>query len=602
MIVRARLLFALGIAAFAGTAAWAQLEAIPAGEERNPPSSVRLADLARLGSLEGWGPLVPVLRDAAFQAYREDRLSAAEAWFYAYRWAALFAESERDCVANWSGALREARVGHAGMTGQYKVTDRPLGLYLSPEAQAWVLANANFSEEFFSLLSPLDYMPGVLRILDELYRGDPAGFARYSSLALAIAVVHDVPPPPFWPHAQVAPEALERRWPPAREAFAWWVRQDTEGRTYQRLTRLRADELKFVVDAAASFPDLSWSQEIVNYPLGQFERTYSMICYRRDREANGTAIWSDRAYTLPAILGAGGICIDQAYFAAEAGKARGIPTLLFYGEGQDGRHAWFGFLGQDRRWRLDAGRYAEQRLVTGRARDPQTWTEISDHELQFLSERFRALPSFRQSRVHAEFAGDFLQAGDADAARRAARNAVNYERRNLRAWEILLDANRRAGAGAASEEALLREAALAFRRYPDLEIGFVNRMCASLRARGQTSAADFEERGLAARLHGDRSDLSTQQARNILLRSMASQPLEGQIRDFNSLVDSLGAGAGTGFFDQIVVVFVEHLAQQGARTEAVRAADRARDTLKIAEGSQLDQEMNALVARVQGTP
>ena len=50
--------------------------------------------------------------------------------------------------------------------------------------------------------------------------------------------------------------------------------------------------------------------------------------------------------------------------------------------------------------------------MTGDARDPQTWLEISDHELQFLSERFQALPSFMQSRIHEEFAGDFLMAGD----------------------------------------------------------------------------------------------------------------------------------------------------------------------------------------------
>jgi hypothetical protein len=131
---------------------------------------------------------------------------------------------------------------------------------------------------------------------------------------------------------------------------------------------------------------------------------------------------------------------------------------------------------------------------------------------------------------------------------------------------------------------------------------FVERICASLRARGETSAADFEERGLANRMHADRADLSTQQARGILLRSMASQTPEMQTSTFNSLVDSLGPGAGTGFFDQIVVVFVEHLAQQGDRAGAVRAADRARSALKIEEGSQLDREMTALVERVQSAP
>ena len=44
---------------------------------------------------------------------------------------------------------------------------------------------------------------------------------------------------------------------------------------------------------------------------------------------------------------------------------------LFTGQGQDARHAWFGFLDGEHKWRLDAGRYAEQRFVTGNALDPQ---------------------------------------------------------------------------------------------------------------------------------------------------------------------------------------------------------------------------------------
>ena len=41
--------------------------------------------------------------------------------------------------------------------------------------------------------------------------------------------------------------------------------------------------------------------------------------------------------TLPLILQEGGLCVDQAYFAAMVGKAKGVPTLLFRGAGLDGR-------------------------------------------------------------------------------------------------------------------------------------------------------------------------------------------------------------------------------------------------------------------------
>ncbi len=87
-------------------------------------------------------------------------------------------------------------LNYEGVAGAYNPTDRPIGLNLSPELQDWVLSNAEFSEEFFSNLKAVDQLPNVLAILDSLYRRDPTKFARYPSLALAIALVYDVPPPP----------------------------------------------------------------------------------------------------------------------------------------------------------------------------------------------------------------------------------------------------------------------------------------------------------------------------------------------------------------------------------------------------------------------
>src|SRR5688572_5120302 len=162
-----------------------------------------------------------------------------------------------------------------------------------------------------------------------------------------------------------------------------------------------------------------------------------MIRYRNDRVTSNTYAWTEQTYTLAEIMATGGICSDQAYFATQVGKARGVPTLLIYGAGNDGRHAWFGFLDEGGKWQLDAGRYAEQRFVTGFALDPQTWAQFSDHELQFLSERFRALPAFKQSQVHALFAAEYLALDKAPASAVAARKAVNFERRNQSGWETL---------------------------------------------------------------------------------------------------------------------------------------------------------------------
>lgn len=572
---------------------------IPDPEALNPPTPQRLAAIHAAAQRDGWAPQSSSLRAAAFRAYEHEKPSAAIAWLNVHRWSALLGQSEAEFVPRWIQTIREARVGHSNMPTRYEMRARPLAASLTVPLQAWLLGNADFSAEFFSLLAPVDHVPRVLEILAELHRAEPVRFKAYANLALAIALVYDVPPPPFWPHAQVSAAALSRLLPEPAAAFAWWIKQEQRGRTYHKLSRLKAAELKFVVDAAAPLAELEWAQGAADLPLGQLARAYTMIRYRNDRITSNTYSWPGQTYKLAEILTTGGICSDQAYFATQVGKARGVPTLYIYGAGNDGRHAWFGFLDSGQKWQLDAGRYAEQRFVTGFARDPQTWAEFSDHELQFLKERFHELPSFKQSHVHALMADEYLASGNARAAGAAARKAVNFERRNQKGWETLIAAARQEGRDAKTVESITREAALAFQLYPDLEAHYVNRVAESLRARGDTSAANVEVQRIAQKNKTGRGDLSVQQARDMVRRAMGTQPLAEQIRSYNSVMDTYGRGAGIGFFDEVVAGFVEHLVQMNQKAEALKAIERAQRTLKVEANSQLAAELQQLAQAVK---
>lgn len=572
---------------------------ITEGEALYAPTVQRVGAILAAAKRDGWPPQTAGLREAAALAYRRDRLQAAEAWFHLNGWAKLLGQKEADYIPLWIAAVNAARVGHPNMEARYEARPQTLGASLDPGLQAWALGNAAFSSEFFSLLTPVDYVPRVFEILSQLHRKDPARFRSHPGLALAIAVVYDLPPPPNWPHGQVTPVALPRKLPDPAAAFDWWIRQQQLGRTHHHLGRLGAAELKFVVDAAAPFAELEWSQTAAGMTLDGLPSAYSMIKYREDRVEKNQAVWGGASYRLPEILQNGGICADQAYFATQIGKARGVPTLLFYGSGNDGRHAWFGYLDGDMKWQLDAGRYAEQRFVTGHARDPQTWGEFTDHELQFLSERFRELPAYRQSRVHSAFAAEFLAGGDPAAAAVAARKAVNFERRNQAGWETLVGAAQRKGVDAKAVEAILREAALAFQRYPDLEASYVNRVAQSLRTRGQVSEADAEIRRIAVKNQGSRADLSVQQARESVSRAIETKPLAGQVGAYNQAIDLYGRGAGVVFFDQIVTPFVHHLMALEQRGEAAKAVARARSALRVEPGSQLEREFETLAKAVR---
>jgi hypothetical protein len=603
--LRSPIVPALIAAALLGIAAPVQAQdagfAIPDSESSDPPTAARLQSIEAEAAATGWAAVVAPIRSVAVSAYSHDRFEAADAWYHVYRWAALFAEPEDRFISGWINAIVTNHLNYEGVAGDYHPTDRPIGINMSPGLQAWVLSHDAFSEEFFSNIKAVDHLPNVMAILEGLHRRGDEKFEKYSSLALAIALVYDVKPPPYWPHFQVSQASLPRILVNPAETYERLIREDTMGRTYHRIARLRAEELKFVVDSAAPPSELTWSEANVPYPLDDFEQAYLMIKYRTDRASDYALMtWTGQPYTLQAIKQEGGICVDQAYFATEAGKARGVPTLLFSGAGQDARHAWFGYLDAERRWRLDAGRYAEQRLVTGNALDPQTWMEMSDHELEFLSERFRALPTFMQSRVNEEFAEDFLLTGDFRAAAHSAREAVNYERRNLDAWETLISADIGLGLSAPQKEGVLREAALAFTpKYPDLAVSYVNRVCESLRARGETSLANYEERGLAERLKGDRSDLAITQASAILSRSIATQPIQDQIATYNAILVQFGHGAGTTFFDQIVVAFAEHLLIAHMKPDARAAVERAREVLEVQPGTQFSMDVDKLMERLQ---
>ncbi|HYC69708.1 MAG TPA: hypothetical protein VEB66_00790 [Opitutaceae bacterium] len=581
--------------AFAATAS--AMDDIADSELQRAPSGGRIVALVDEAAKEGWGRSHPVLRAAALRAY-EANSGEARAWYYLYRWAAMLATPERQAVNQWVAAVNEARVGHPNMADRYPMPPGSLSAHLSRDAQLFLLGSPAASEEFFTLLRPVDNPVAVLDILNVLHAANPGQFAEFPSLALAIAVVFDVPPPPIWPHGQVPAEVLPRQWPGPKEAFDFWVKLDRGNGTVHRLRRLPASELKFIVDTAAPFPELAWARQHVTLPPAEFAKAYDMVKYRQDRLQGNVFNWGGPKYDLATILKEGGICVDQAYFASTAGKARGIPTLLFRGAGLDGRHAWFGYLSAEG-WKLDCGRYAEQQYVVGLAYDPQTWTDISDHELKFLSERFRALPLYRLSEVHTFFAQEYLRDGRPALAVKAAREAANRERRNLAAWETLAAAQLAAKDDARAVEATLREAAQAFARQPDLEAVFLRKLAASLRARGETSAAEFEERKIAAKNRGGRSDLSLQQAADTLQRSMRSDDLATQIRVYDQVLRNYGHGAGMDFFDKVVTPFVEHLKARNQVPAALQMLDRARRTLKVDAGSMLESEIKALDKKIR---
>lgn len=176
-MIRSRRMFAVAAAfavpAFLSPSLPAQRTPISDREALQPPGSARLTALAAEGARAGgagWAEIGEAARRAAFTAYAQDKLNAAEGWENLHRWAALFSQTEARFVLGWIQAMNQAEAGHANLAKNYALANQPLGARLSPELQAWLVSHAAFSSEFFSLLSPVDYLPQVFSLLDEIHR------------------------------------------------------------------------------------------------------------------------------------------------------------------------------------------------------------------------------------------------------------------------------------------------------------------------------------------------------------------------------------------------------------------------------------------------
>lgn len=560
--------------------------------ERHPTPEI-IREIVAMGRSQGYGPVGSALSAGALRAFEANQFEVAESWLYVGFACGLLSQEEVGYAAQWTAL--SARAGYVpAVPYDPAPPGAVLGDRLNEEFTCWLLNHRAAREALFELLSPYDYLPAVLSILQELQAKDARVFESYLQLALAVALVYDVAPPPDWPHPQVAPDALRRRLPTPSDAFDFFTRADRSGSLLHRLIGLRASELKFMVDLAAAPAELSWAQKSLAQTLGDLAATYDLIQYRHDRIQLNQYVWPGDDYRLPTILAQGGICVDQAYFASQAGKARGVPTLIFRGAGRDGRHAWFGFLGPGRRWNFEAGRYDEQRFVIGIAHDPQTWQELSDHELSFLSEGFRESVLFRRARIYAVFAEVYRQRGDSDRALATARKGVNSEPRYRLGWEALIEAQRSAEMEPKKIEATLREAAIALSRYPDLSAVYAKRLAASLRERGEISAAEQEERLLARRNQQSRTDITLEQLGQDLARALKTKPAFEQARQYHAMLEQFGRGQGMDFFERIVAPYARHLQSQGLKREGRLALDKARATLQVEPGGQLDRELAEL--------
>jgi Flp pilus assembly protein TadD len=507
---------------------------------------------------------------------------------------ALETLSDPDLAALAKHQNVRAQLESAALPTDSKLPDGTLGEIVGRNFSGEFLSNPAYLAAFFSTISDRDYTPLVLKNLREIREAHPAKWREYQNLAIALAMVNDSPLPAFWPHIQVTPSLVPKEIPPVATQFSRWVDANESGKLELDLRKLPSDQLKFVIDAFVSESEIDWARKNVRHPRSKFDRAFSEVAYQPDRIKNKRFFWKASPYTLENIRRMGGICVDQAYYAMIAGKAHGLPTLFFTGQGKDGGHAWFGYLRREDKWELDVGRYSQQNYAVGQALDPQTWQPISDHQLQLLAARFRDKPEFAASMNDLAMAAIFEKNGDAVRADAAYTSAVQTCPKNPDAWEQRGEFLARTNAPLEQRRQFHEEAIRRLGSSPDLKVRHQTALANLHRESGDQSSANKVERAIVTQNRNHRTDLSVGIAAQKVNAAIASGDLDAAASEFHKQLHSIGENAGGDFVKQVGVPFLEALMKSGQNARARRAIGTMRQQLTPEPGSLLDIALREL--------
>ena len=541
-----------------------------AGDFQKPPTKEEMESIFQ----EGFAKSVQHLESKFAQNYKPSSIGLSltsetsnfTSWLDLWRWCKIFAALSEDEAAKQieSGLARE------------------------------LLSDPIVSRMFFSTLSEQDFVPRVLENLISIRAAHPQKFREYASLAIAIAVVNDVPVPQGWPHHQVAAGLVPVNILPVDQQFSRWVAANEARQLLLDPRKLSPSQLKFVVDAFITDDELAWARKNVRLTRSTFEKAYFQINYSHERLKAQQYDWTSGPYTLGAIRKEGGICVDQAYYASMAGKALGLPTLFFTGQGSDGGHAWFGYMRSDDQWEIDCGRYSQHNYAIGEALDPQTWQPISDHELELLAAHFRDKPEFAASMNTLAVADILEKSGDNPKAGQAYEKAIQLCPRNADAWSAAASFLQRRGAPAKERILLHERAKTQFANQADLKVLPQQSLISIYQEQGDLDSVKKIEQQIVSQNRRKRSDLSINMAADQLTAMLEAGNMAEAEKLFRRQVHSLSQTGGGNFYYDVAEPYIRLLIEKGDTSEARRSIDLVRRKLAPQQGGILDAAMSEL--------
>ena len=451
---------------------------------------------------------------------------------------------------------------------------------------------------FLENLRPEDNATAAVQILLQVQMAVPEGIKEFPCLAVAIALVFDQPFPKNWPHHQVSHKLvpLEKVDPVRR------MHQMTDLQVVRRyLTDLRdftVSEMKFIVDHPLIDSEMEWARKNVTASRSGYSKVFSSIRYDIPRYESNQLMWPNGPYLFSEIKSRGGICVDQAYFAAMTGKAKGLPTLYFSGQGDDGGHAWFGYMDSPGHWETDCGRYESQNYPVGNAADPQTWKPISDTELIFLAKSRERSVGFQQAKLYTDLARTVVR----DDASRWLDAALAVQPEFLPAWYLQGELLEERKASPEGMRDFWSRFTKRFATFPDLRVVGQEKLLELAKARGDDQEVKSLSRQILVQNRTRRFDLGIGSAAAEVGEKIESGNWGDAEAAFRKALREFKGQAGGNLYYGLVVPFVESALAEGQVSVAKSSLAEAKRILRPAKDSLVGRSFMELEKKVSSEP
>lgn len=441
-----------------------------------------------------------------------------------------------------------------------------------------------------------DFFPATLEILALLRSSvNQAEWDRYRKLAVAIALVDDQIYPSNTPHSQVEQSKTPTPATPL-EKFQDIIGADQSRILKRDVSKLSVGELFFLVAHKIAVEDLRWARtnRLDGPSDGLASKSFSSVKYSDIRVSNGQYSWPGELYTPANILLHGGICVDQAYYADLACKASGIPSMMFTGVGDEGGHAWVGFLTESGHWDVTVGRSGGVYL-TGKTYNPQSWMPETDHDFSFFTSENSA-----PARLEANLATLFWDRGMFDKAVKAIDAASVLAPAVPSIWEKKIRYS--SGTIPSNERSSGLKSSLRNKNLsPSVRATVKKELVVAERNLGRHDSARRFEKNIVDENSSSRSDISNQVIADRIQMLLEGGDVNKALSEYKIAIRNLPEGGKGDFFYNVARPLSGYLSDIGQRPQAMLVVRLARQKIKPPKDSLIDLDLREIEKRATST-